>query len=88
MKLIWAYDSIILIPFGAFLYWQIQRRGKKRGFSPDFSKFLKTKKYDAAFYSKILRFGFCCAGALSAIYFILMIYCIIDVINLSLKILT
>jgi uncharacterized protein YhhL (DUF1145 family) len=43
MKLIWAL-IIILIPFGAFLYLANSRRGKKRGFSPDFSKISKTEK--------------------------------------------
>jgi glycopeptide antibiotics resistance protein len=43
MKLIWAL-IIIFVPFGVFLYLANSRRGRKRGFSPDFSKISKTEK--------------------------------------------
>lgn len=41
-KLIWAL-IILLTPFGSFLYLLNSRRGKKRGFRPDFSKISKPK---------------------------------------------
>jgi len=58
MKVIWACESSFLIPFGPILNLANSRGEKNEGFSPDFSKFLKTKNIDAAFYSKYLEVGF------------------------------
>jgi hypothetical protein len=68
-----------------FYSWQIQDEEENEVLVLTFQKFLKLKKYDVILCLESWRSVFTYWRALSAIYFILMIYCLVDVIKSEFK---